>query len=159
MSSYFSIQCCGVVINSFVMQLFWLVWHLVRPQTMPQTGQRVWRALQTPAPSDGEDELGALALVDNMLTAMQHRQNTMKLRCFSGFFLHMQRCRLMSQMSEQMELQHQMKTAQKVLFEWHRRFKNRQQRINRLRIADGYFSYRLISQTFSAWHGFKQSVA
>ena len=102
----------------------WKQYDRVASDTVP-VKQDAGTKLTTLCVSDGEDELGALALVDNMLTAMQHRQNTMKLRCFSGLFMHMQRCRLMGQMSEQMELQHQMKTAQKVLFEWHRRFKSR----------------------------------
>ena len=50
--------------------------------------------------------MGALALVDKMLAAMQHRQNAIKIRCFSGLLLNMQRSKLMNQMSEQMELQH-----------------------------------------------------
>ena len=70
--------------------------------------------------------MGALALVDKMLAAMQHRQNAIKIRCFSGLLLNMQRSKLMNQMSEQMELQHSMKTAHQALFEWHRRFKDRQ---------------------------------
>ena len=34
-----------------------------------------------------EEEEGALALVDKMLLAMQHRQNALKIRCFSSLIL------------------------------------------------------------------------
>ena len=44
-----------------------------------------------------------------------------------------------------------MKTAHSVLCEWNRRLKSRQQRRNRLVIADGYFRYGLMSHTFSGW--------
>ena len=73
-----------------------------------------------------EDEEEALALVDKMLMAMQFRQNRLKIRCFSAVLLYWQRSRLMSQMSEQMEVQRQMKVVHKTLFVWHRRFKERQ---------------------------------
>lgn len=64
----------------------------------------------------------------------------------------------MNQMSEQMEIQQQMKTAHRVLFQWHRRFKSRQQRRNRLGIADGYYALRLMSRAFSEWIDFKEAM-
>ena len=101
--------------------------------------------------SDAQESEAPTQDRDLMREAIEHFEFRLQARCFHSLVVFRQRIQLMHEMSNQLYLSHMQRQAHFLMKTWLSRALSRQNRRNRIKIADGYNRFRMTQLCFLGW--------